>query len=91
MYIQKGERGSSTIGTGQTDAFAVVPKEDFDLPVYTQMNVTFKQLAKTNAYSESYKTQSRQAKEAVKNALQDQPKARLAKIKANAQKKNRRR
>lgn len=87
MYIQKGERGSSTIGTGQTDAFAVVPKEDFDLPVYTQMNITFKQLAKTNAYSESYKTQSRQAKEAVKNALQDQPKARLAKIKTNAQKK----
>lgn len=86
-YISKNDRGASTIGTGETAAFAVIPAKDFDRKVHTQLTINFEQLAQTAAYSETYKKTEKQLKRQLEKALDSQPKERLAAIKQRAQKK----
>ncbi|MBC1483606.1 FtsX-like permease family protein [Listeria sp. FSL L7-1509] len=86
-YIQKSERGSSTVGKGKTDAFGVIPEQDFDLPEYTVANITFQNLASQKAFSDTYISTEKKDKANIEKALQEQPANRLAKIKQTEQKK----
>lgn len=86
-YIQKSERGSSTVGKGKTDAFGVIPKQDFNLPEYTIANLTFDNLATKQAFSDEYVSTEEKDKKSVEQALGDQPEKRLNKIKTSEQKK----
>ncbi|EAE6003113.1 ABC transporter permease [Listeria monocytogenes] len=86
-YIQKSERGSSTVGKGKTDAFGVIPEQDFDLPEYTIANLTFNNLAAKQAFSDEYVSTEEKDKKSVEKALADQPEKRLNKIKTKEQKK----
>ncbi|HAC6008056.1 TPA_asm: ABC transporter permease [Listeria monocytogenes] len=86
-YIQKSERGSSTVGKGKTDAFGVIPEQDFNLPEYTIANLTFNNLAAKQAFSDEYVSTEEKDKKSVEQALGDQPEKRLNKIKTSEQKK----
>ncbi|MGM9923850.1 MAG: FtsX-like permease family protein [Bacillus sp. (in: firmicutes)] len=83
-YIEKSERGVSSIGKGKTDAFAVISEQDFNLDVYTVANLVFKN-ANEAAYSASYENQIEKNIKEIEFILKDQPKERLAKIKQEAQ------
>ncbi|EDO1180073.1 TPA: FtsX-like permease family protein [Listeria innocua] len=86
-YIQKSERGSSTVGKGKTDAFGVIPEQDFDLPEYTIASLTFNNLADKEAFSDAYIRTEKKDNKKVEQALAGQPEKRLNKIKTSEQKK----
>ncbi|WP_207577998.1 FtsX-like permease family protein [Listeria seeligeri] len=86
-YIQTSERGSSTIGKGKTDAFGVIPEQDFDLPEYTVANMNFQNLASKKAFSDEYISTEEKDKANIEKALKGQPASRLNEIKKTEQKK----
>lgn len=53
MYISYG-RGSATIGTGTISAFVMVPKETFDMDVYTEVYVQVKGAKNEVAFTDGY-------------------------------------
>ncbi|UHP11267.1 FtsX-like permease family protein [Listeria marthii] len=86
-YIQKSERGSSTVGKGKTEAFGVIQEQDFALPEYTIANLTFTNLASEKAFSDAYISNEEKDKDNIEKALKNQPEERLEKIKATEQQK----
>ncbi|MBC2011278.1 FtsX-like permease family protein [Listeria marthii] len=86
-YIQKSERGASTVGKGKTEAFGVIPEQDFALPEYTIANLTFTNLASEKAFSDAYISNEEKDKDSIETALKNQPEKRLEKIKATEQQK----
>ncbi|MCD2253217.1 FtsX-like permease family protein [Listeria marthii] len=86
-YIQKSERGASTVGKGKTEAFGVIPEQDFTLPEYTIANLTFTNLASEKAFSDAYISNEEKDKDSIETALKNQPEKRLEKIKATEQQK----
>ena len=52
-YISYG-RGSTTIGTGNVDAFLVVPEKTFDMDVYSEVYVQVEGAKKLLAFSDEY-------------------------------------
>lgn len=86
-YIQKSERGASTVGKGKTEAFGVIQEQDFALPEYTIANLTFTNLASEKAFSDAYLSNEEKDKDNIETALKNQPEKRLEKIKATEQQK----
>ncbi|EUJ27421.1 putative metabolite uptake ABC transporter, permease protein [Listeria floridensis FSL S10-1187] len=81
MYIEKSSRGTSTIGNGSTDAFAVIPQGDFDLEVYTAANIQFSNLTAKTAFSDGYEEAGKANKKKLKKLLEAQAEKRVATIK----------
>ncbi|WP_086313450.1 FtsX-like permease family protein [Candidatus Enterococcus palustris] len=79
-YIENTSRGNTTIGKGSLDFFAVVPKEDMDLSVYTEILVSFKGLNNIDSYSTEYKDKRETAVASVKQAMKKRPKQRVEEI-----------
>lgn len=50
------DRGHSTIGDGEVDAFMMVPEEDFVLDVYTDVFLTLQNTEGLSAFDEDYET-----------------------------------
>ena len=50
------ERGHSTIGDGEVDAYLMIPEEDFTLEVYTDAYLTLESTAGLSAFSSDYET-----------------------------------
>ena len=48
------ERGHSTIGDGEVDAYLMIPEEDFTLEVYTDAYLTLESTAGLSAFSSDY-------------------------------------
>lgn len=78
QFIEKSARGTSGIGKGTVDAFAAIPESDFDLPVYTEAYLSFKDTAGVEAYSTEYETLMEQHTVTVEKALSSLPEAQLA-------------
>lgn len=64
MYISFG-RGSTTIGTGNIEGFLFVPKETFDLDVYTEVYMLVEGAGELTSYTEEYETLIDEAMEEV--------------------------
>ncbi len=60
-YLSYG-RGSTAIGTGSVDAFLAVPKETFDMDVYTEVYLQVKGARKLLSFTDAYE-------EKIENAL----------------------
>lgn len=86
QFIEKNNRGTSTIGKGTADAFAAIPEADFKLPVYTEAYLSFTDTAGLKAYSPKYEALIEQHTQAVEQALSGVPEARLAELRAEAEK-----
>lgn len=52
MYIDYLSRGTTTVGKGSIDYFAVINSKDLDLDTYTEIYVRFANTAKLGAYSD---------------------------------------
>ncbi|WP_042202800.1 FtsX-like permease family protein [Paenibacillus camerounensis] len=85
QFIEKSNRGTSTIGKGTTDAFAVISEADFKLPVYTEAYLSFGDTAGVKAYSAEYETLLEQHTEAVEQAMAGVPEARLSELRAEGE------
>ena len=55
MYMEKESRGTTTVGKGSIDYFAVVNKDDISMDAYTEIYVRFKNVEGLDAYSDEYK------------------------------------
>lgn len=53
LYISF-ERGTSSIGNGKIDSYIMVPEDDFDLPVYTDVYVTVRGAREVLTYDDEY-------------------------------------
>ncbi|MHC5252118.1 FtsX-like permease family protein [Listeria kieliensis] len=77
MFIEKDSRGTSTIGNGSTDAFAIIPKRDFDLPLYTVANLQFRDMADKKAFSDGYTDAMKRNRTKLEKKLDKQAEKRL--------------
>lgn len=53
-YYLSHEKGVSRIGNGSVYLYSVIPEEDFNMEVYTEVYVTVKDAKALNSYSEEY-------------------------------------
>lgn len=87
MFISSMSRGTSGIGKGTTDVFAVISDKNFKLPVYTEAYLTFRDTAGLSPYTDEYDDKISLHKEAVELALEAMPQERMAEIRSEGQKK----
>ncbi|WP_256720550.1 MULTISPECIES: FtsX-like permease family protein [Paenibacillus] len=87
LLISSMSRGTSGIGKGTADVFAVIPEKDFKLSVYTEAYLTFQDTAESAPYTPEYDEKIKRHKEAVELALETMPQERLTEIRVNGQKK----
>lgn len=55
MYIDRLSKGTTTVGKGKIDYYAVINQEDMAMDVYTELYVCFQNLVGVDAYSDEYK------------------------------------
>jgi len=87
QYIESSNRGTSVIGKGTVDIFAVIPEADFLLPVYTEINLGFTDTAGEAAYTPAYEALAAGHADEAGQVLQSVPERRLAEVKAEGEQK----
>ncbi|MDS1002051.1 FtsX-like permease family protein [Clostridium sporogenes] len=55
MYIENISRGTTTVGKGSVDYFAILNNNDISMDVYTEIYVRFKNVVGLDSYSDKYK------------------------------------
>ncbi|MCD2256510.1 ABC transporter permease [Lactobacillus sp. CC-MHH1034] len=68
-YIDRKERGITTIGNGQLDGFVYTPKTNFNIPADSTMYIRLKQLRKYEPFSDQYQSKSATAAEKLMQIL----------------------
>ncbi|MEK4324575.1 ABC transporter permease [Paenibacillus sp. FSL R7-0312] len=84
QYIETSTRGTSRIGKGTADAFAVIREDDFSLPVYTEAYLSFMDTAAETAYTPAYDALIERHLPETEEVLKDYPQQRLEELKAEA-------
>lgn len=56
LYVDKTERGATTVGDGELDGFVYLPKNNFSAEAYSIMYIRFKDLVQTDFFSDAYQT-----------------------------------
>ena len=85
MYMEKESRGTTTVGKGSIDYFAVVNKDDISMDAYTEIYVRFKNVQNIDAYSDEYKDIMEENNKYLENLYSDRKIDRVEEIKATAQ------
>lgn len=85
QFINNIGRGSSQIGKGTADAFVIIPEQDFDMSVYTEAYMSFKDTAGLLAYSDEYGAKIEQHTKAIKQAMAGMPEQRLDEVREEGQ------
>lgn len=85
-YYLSRDRGTATIGNGQISGFAVVPKENFKLDVYTDLYITVEGAAGKTAYTDDYDDIVEKAEKKIKNISDSRCEIRQREIKDEAEK-----
>jgi len=86
MYMERESRGTTTVGKGSIDYFAVVNKNDISMDVYTDIYVRFKNVQNLDAYSDEYKNLMEKNNKYLENLYSNRGIDRVKEIKAEAQK-----
>lgn len=86
-YINATSRGTSSIGKGTADVFAVIPAEDFNLSVYTEAYLSFEDTLSATAYTSDYDDLVDQHKKDIENELAIRPVLRLEEVRLEGQNK----
>ncbi len=81
------ERGSSTIGDGAIDAFMMIPEENFDLEVYTDVFLTLKGTKALSPFVDEYEDVTEFWKEDLEALAKERSQARYDEIVDEAQEK----
>lgn len=87
LYINATSRGTSSIGKGTADVFAVIPSVDFNLSVYTGAYLSFKDTSSAPAYSSSYDDLMEKHKKELEAELSPRPALRLEEVRQEGQNK----
>ncbi|WP_035051992.1 FtsX-like permease family protein [Carnobacterium pleistocenium] len=85
QYIENSARGTSTVGKGTVDGFAVIPEEDFTSEFYTEAYLTFAQNESLVSYSSEYEDNVEKQITDIEEAVEQRPEERLAEIRSEAQ------
>ncbi len=85
MYIEEGSRGTTSVGKGSIDYFAVLNKNDISSDVYTEIYVRFKNVQNLDAYSKEYKDKMEENNKYIESLYSNRGLERSKEIKAEAQ------
>lgn len=78
-------RGSSTVGSGVIDGFAIVPEKSFDLEVYTELDATVAGAREMTAFTEEYDTHVETVTERVEDIKEERQQARYNEVVSEAE------
>ena len=87
MYVESGSRGTSTVGKGSVDYFAVVDSEDINMDVFTEIYVRFKNVENLDTYSDEYKDLMEENTENLKSIFKNREDLRVQEVKDEAESK----
>lgn len=84
MYIETGSRGTSSVGKGTVDYFAVINCEDINMDVFTEIFVKYKNVEGLNTYSDEYKSLMEENTEYLKELFREREDLRVEEVKSQA-------
>ncbi|GGH37810.1 ABC transporter permease [Paenibacillus segetis] len=87
QYVESIGRGTSRIGKGTTDVFAIIPEGDFNLSIFTEAYIGLEGVTDKTAYTSEYDDLVEKQKIALEQAFSAEPEERLAEVRAEGQKK----
>ena len=85
QYIEDSSRGTSTVGKGTLDAFAVISQEDFNSEFYTEAYLSFEKNDSLVSYSSEYEDAVEKQMDQIEKVVEQRPEERLAEIRSEAQ------
>ena len=86
MYIDATSIGTTTVGKGSIDYFAMINKSDLSMDVYSEIYVRFKNTENLQAYSDEYKDQMEENTEYLEDLFSNRGIERVEEVKLEAQK-----
>lgn len=87
IYIDNVSRGYTTVGKGTIDYFGYVKEDVFNLPVYTEAYIQYKDTAKLESYSKAYNLAYDKDIKSLKQTLKNRPSEQLDEMKKEANEK----
>lgn len=86
MYIENISRGTTTVGKGSIDYFAILNTSDISMDVYTEIYVRFKNVANLSGYSDEYKDKMEENNEYLESLYSNRVIERIEEVKLDAEK-----
>ena len=86
MYIDNTSRGTTTVGKGSIDYFALINSKDLSMDVYSEIYVRFKNTENLGAYSDEYKDKMEENNKYLEDLYSHRAIERIEEIKSDAQK-----
>ncbi|MDV4152071.1 ABC transporter permease [Clostridium sp. AL.422] len=86
MYIENISRGTTTVGKGSIDYFAILNNSDISMDVYTEIYVRFKNVESFGSYSDEYKEKMEENNKYLEDLYSNRVTERIQEIKSEAQK-----
>lgn len=86
MYIENISRGTTTVGKGSIDYFAILNSSDIYMDVYTEIYVRFKNVEDIGSYSDEYKEKMEENNKYLEGLYSNRVIERIEEIKLEAQK-----
>lgn len=86
MYIENISRGTTTVGKGSIDYFAILNSSDISMDVYTEIYVRFKNVEDIGSYSDEYKEKMEENNKYLEGLYSNRVIERIEEIKLEAQK-----
>ena len=84
LYIEKLAKGTTTVGKGLVDYFAILNKNDFSMEAYSEIYITFKNTKGLESYSDEYAEKMEENIRYLEELFSSRPKERLEEIKIKA-------
>ena len=86
MYIENISRGTTTVGKGSIDYFAILNSSDISMDVYTEIYVRFKNVEDIGSYSDEYREKMEENNKYLEGLYSNRVIERIEEIKLEAQK-----
>ncbi|GAB6167957.1 ABC transporter permease [Clostridium carnis] len=86
MYIENISRGTTTIGKGSVDYFAILNSSDISMDAYTEIYVRFKNVERLGSYSDEYKEKMEENNKYLEDLYTNRVIERIEEIKVDVQK-----
>lgn len=83
-YYLSYEKGTSDIGSGKVNGFIMIPEDDFNVEVYTEVFVTVDGAKEFNSYNDEYFEGTDKVKEKLKTLGKERGEVRVDDLKARA-------
>ncbi|KOR26958.1 FtsX-like permease family protein [Clostridium sp. L74] len=86
MYIENISRGTTTVGKGSVDYFAILNNNDISMYVYTEIYVRFKNVVGLDSYSDKYKETMEENNKYLKSLYSNRVIERIEEVKLDGEK-----